>query len=132
MSLRAPAVSLLCIAAFALASTGEVRAERACAPPPASALPKLSAALPPGPEETVRELVLALPKNEDGSLYTDGLRFGDGVRVVSSRWSPILCATLAVVVGPSELAMSEWIPSRPERSVVVDNDRYYTAPSFAV
>jgi hypothetical protein len=44
------------------------------------------------------EALLVLPKRADGSI-AHGYRLARGARIVDSFWSPVLCATIARVVG---------------------------------
>jgi hypothetical protein len=72
------------------------------------------------------EALLALPKTAAGTL-PGGVVLAPGVRIASSYWSPVLCATLARVVGPQNLAPAALVPGLPDGAAVVPNSVYVSA-----
>jgi hypothetical protein len=70
------------------------------------------------------EALLILPKRADGSIAMDFV-LAEGASVAASVWSPVLCATLVRVVGPSALSPAELVPSVPKGALVVPNHRYH-------
>ena len=111
----------------------------AASQPVANAEPGLSPAAPaggailplagPAPIDAAAprgEALLALPKDASGAIPTD-IELAPGARVADSYWSPILCATVARVVGPPDLAPQALVPRPPPGAAVVANDVYATA-----
>lgn len=72
------------------------------------------------------EALLALPKAADGSLPSD-FRLAEGAGLAESYWSPVLCATVARVVGPPDRDYAELVEDLPESALLVPHDRYVTA-----
>jgi hypothetical protein len=72
------------------------------------------------------EALLALPKRADGTIPLD-FELGSGVRVSDSYWSPVLCATVALLVGPPGASLAEMVPRVPAGATVAQHDRYTTA-----
>ncbi len=87
-------------------------------------LPAGSAA--PAEQPAAGEALLAFPKRPDGTLATD-YALGSGVRIAESYWSPVLCATVARVVGPPGASLAELVPRAPTGGAVAPHDRYRTA-----
>jgi subtilisin family serine protease len=104
-----------------LATTAPLRAEESCEPFP----PDAAAIAPPSttPSGTA-EVLLMLPKRADGSVDTDGLVLAPGARIASSHFSPVICATLSIVVGPPGTAASDLVRGLPEDALVVENSEY--------
>ncbi len=106
-----------------------VRAEKTRAPGgcgPAGA----AGAVTPGVATTAGdsgELIAILPKNDAGVIPVDEFELAPGARIVESRWSPLLCATVARIVGPADLPPAQWIRRLPEGGSVVPNTLYETA-----
>ena len=74
------------------------------------------------------EAVLALPKDGAGQIPTD-FELGVGARVSRSFFSPVICATVAKVVGPPGATLEQLVTVVPDTSIVVANDVYATAAS---
>jgi hypothetical protein len=72
------------------------------------------------------EVLLVLPKGPDGAVPTD-FELGPGARVATSFWSPVLCATLARVVGPPGAPPDALVTRLPESAVLAKNEVYVTA-----
>jgi subtilisin family serine protease len=72
------------------------------------------------------EVLLALPKGEDGEL-PEGAALGPGARLSGSFFSPVLCATVARVVGPPAARAEELVTAVPETATVVPNSVYVSA-----
>lgn len=87
----------------------------------------------PEPEEPERasEALLALPKDASGGLPTD-FELAPGARIVRSFFSPVLCATVARVVGPAGVSPRELVPRLPSAAAVVANDVYASAAAEPV
>lgn len=78
------------------------------------------------PDPPSGEALLALPKSPDGSLPTD-FELGPGAKVVESFFSPILCATVARVVGAEGAAPETLVAGVPDSATVVANSVYVSA-----
>lgn len=76
--------------------------------------------------ERSSEALLALPKDASGGLPTD-FELAPGARIVHSFFSPVLCATVARVVGPAGASPRELVPGLPDAAVAVPNDVYANA-----
>jgi hypothetical protein len=72
------------------------------------------------------EALLALPKDSAGAIPTD-IGLAPGASIASSYWSPVLCATVARVVGPPDLEPAALVPGLPPTAAVVPNSLYATA-----
>ncbi|HVH06013.1 MAG TPA: S8 family serine peptidase, partial [Myxococcota bacterium] len=72
------------------------------------------------------EVLLALPKRPDGSMPTN-FQLGPGVTVAEHYWSPVLCATIARLVGPPGATVAEIVPRVPPGAAAARHDRYSTA-----
>lgn len=78
------------------------------------------------PETLSGEVLLALPKDDRGAL-PEGTRLGEGARIAASFFSPVLCATVARVVGPEGATAKALVPELPDTAMVVPNTVYFTA-----
>jgi len=107
---------------IAPSTAGESRAGEADGP--IVGLPAASGPAERGP--VAGEALLALPKRADGTLPLD-FELGAGVRVSDSYWSPVLCATVALLVGPPGASLAEMVPRVPAGATVASHDRYTTA-----
>jgi subtilisin family serine protease len=76
------------------------------------------------PADEAPSILLILPKGADGSISTDGLELGEGARVVESRFSPLLCATVARVAGEQGAVPASLLVRLPEGAAAVDDDAY--------
>lgn len=72
------------------------------------------------------EALLALPKDAAGAIPRD-VGLAPGARIAASYWSPVLCATVARVVGPPELEPAALVPGLPPSAAVVPNSVYASA-----
>ncbi len=72
------------------------------------------------------EALLVLPKDATGRIPLD-FQLAPGARIVSSRFSPVLCATVARVEGAADAQPGELFDRIPESAVVVPNSGYRTA-----
>jgi subtilisin family serine protease len=104
-----------------LAMTAPLRAEESCEPFPADAA---TVAPPSTSASGAAEVLLMLPKRADGTVDTDGLELAPGARIASSYFSPLICATLSVVVGPPGTPASELVRGLPDDALVVENSVY--------
>jgi Subtilase family len=77
-------------------------------------------------EPAAGEALLALPKRADGTLPRD-FELGPGVRIAESYWSPVLCATVALLVGPPGASLAELVPRVPSGGAAAPHDVYSTA-----
>src|SRR5262245_40347411 len=80
-----------------------------------------AAPLPAGEAPSV---LLVLPKSPEGTLATEGLVLGPGARIVESRFSPLLCATVARIAGAVGADPAALITALPEGAAVVVDDFY--------
>jgi subtilisin family serine protease len=71
------------------------------------------------------EALLALQRRADGSLPSD-FELAPGARIAESYFSPLLCATVARVVGPPDALPSALVPVVPDTAAVVPNSVYVT------
>lgn len=78
------------------------------------------------PETLSGEVLLALPKDDSGAL-PQGTKLGAGARIAGSFFSPILCATVARVVGPEGATAQALVTEVPDTAAVVPNAIYFTA-----
>ena len=78
------------------------------------------------PDPPGGEALLALPKGPDGSLPSD-FALGEGAKIVESFFSPVLCATVARVVGPEGAAPETLVAGVPDSATVVANSVYVSA-----
>jgi hypothetical protein len=77
------------------------------------------------PDESGAPSVLVLlPKDPSGALSVAELALGPGARIAESRFSPLLCATVARVVGPPGSEPAELIARLPASAAVVSDDLY--------
>jgi subtilisin family serine protease len=79
-----------------------------------------------GDEDMEGEALLVLPKRADGTIATNFV-LAEGASVAASAWSPVLCATLVRVVGPSGLSPAELVTYVPQGALVVPNHRYHSS-----
>ena len=79
-----------------------------------------------GDDDMEGEALLVLPKRADGSIAMDFV-LAEGASVAASSWSPVLCATLVRVVGPSGLSPAQLVPSVPKGALLVPNHRYHAS-----
>ena len=76
---------------------------------------------------TSSEIVVVLPRLDDGSVGAADLELGDGATIAESRWSPVLCATMVRIVGPPGADPTSLIVAVPSGAAAVPNDVYRTA-----
>jgi hypothetical protein len=69
-------------------------------------------------------ILLILPKGADGQVSTEGLALGAGASLVESRFSPLLCATVARVTGAPGSSPASLIERLPEGAAAVEDDVY--------
>jgi subtilisin family serine protease len=79
-----------------------------------------------GADDVEGEALLILPKRADGSIATNFV-LSEGASVAASAWSPILCATLVLVVGPTGLSPAQLVTSVPPGALVIPNHRYHAS-----
>jgi subtilase family protein len=72
------------------------------------------------------EALLVLPKRPDGSI-AHGYRLAPGARIVDSFWSPVLCATIARVVGDPLSDPYDLVAKLPSDAAVAPNHVYTSA-----
>ncbi|HEY8121053.1 MAG TPA: S8 family serine peptidase [Myxococcota bacterium] len=78
----------------------------------------------PPAEGAAPSVLLILPKGTDGAIATAGLELGAGARLVDSRFSPLLCATVARVEGAPGASPASLIVRLPENAAAVLDDVY--------
>jgi hypothetical protein len=71
-------------------------------------------------------VLLILPKGADGAIVTDGLALAEGTRVAESRFSPLLCATIARIEGPAGASPASLVLALPTGAAAVQDDTYET------
>jgi subtilisin family serine protease len=72
------------------------------------------------------EALLVLPKRPDGTL-AHGYELAPGARIVDSFWSPVLCATIARVVGDPLSSPYDLVAKVPKDAAVAPNHVYTSA-----
>ena len=109
-------------------ASAELGVEPAGAPAGSSAGAIVKLPAPPSrrPEAPSGEALLALPKGSDGALPTD-FELGTDARIADSFFSPILCSTIARIVGPVGATLEGLVEVVPESATVVPNAMYVTA-----
>ncbi|MCP5056733.1 MAG: S8 family serine peptidase [bacterium] len=123
--------TLLCSLSLLLPlTTWAEEGEEACAPLPESA-PRISKALdePVGAEGAT--VLLVLPRTALDGLDDPSSIFAEGVTIVDSFWSPILCASISRVRGPAGLRAGSLVPGLPEGGTVTPDDTYSTSAAIA-
>ena len=118
-----PRARTLTIAALLWVAAGIARAEAPDCPPVEPGVDLSGEAAADGAPASV---LVILPKGADGAVSSAGLALGPGARVVESRWSALLCATIARVEGAPGAAPAALIVSLPENAAAVEDDLYET------
>jgi subtilisin family serine protease len=77
------------------------------------------------------EALLVLPKRADGSLAS-GYKLAPGAHIVDSFWSPVLCATIARVVGDPLSDPYDLVAKLPDDVTVAPNHVYTSAAAERV
>ena len=72
-----------------------------------------------------------LPKAALADIGSPAELLADGVEVLSSVWSPLLCSSVSRIRGPGGVAPAAWVPELPEGGSLVTDDRYYTGSTAA-
>jgi subtilisin family serine protease len=72
------------------------------------------------------EALLVLPKRPDGTL-SHGYKLARGARIADSFWSPVLCATIARVVGDPLTDPYDLVAKLPSDAAVAPNHIYTSA-----
>ena len=72
------------------------------------------------------EALLVLPKRPDGTL-SHGYKLARGARITDSFWSPVLCATIARVVGDPLTDPYDLVVKLPSDAAVAPNHVYTSA-----
>ncbi|MDX1649529.1 MAG: S8 family serine peptidase [Myxococcota bacterium] len=85
-----------------------------------------SAAAEAGDAASTATLLLVLPRTPDGGLGEEDLVLRPDARVADSFWSPVLCATVARIVGPPG-ADPDALVTRLPAGAAVAPDTVYTA-----
>lgn len=90
---------------------------------------ELPAPAPSGPsaQDAAPERLLVLPRTPAGDLGEAELALGPDARIVDSFWSPLVCATVARVVGAPGSGPEELVAAAPSGAAVVPNDVYTSA-----
>jgi thermitase len=78
------------------------------------------------PQQVRGEALLVLPKRPDGSL-SHGYRLAKGARIADSFWSPVLCATIARVIGDPLADPYDLFAKLPSDAAVAPNHIYTSA-----
>jgi len=78
------------------------------------------------PDGATASVLLILPKGADGAISTEGLELAPGARVLESRFSPLLCATVARVEGAPGASPASLIVRLPVGAAAVQDDSYAT------
>jgi subtilisin family serine protease len=78
------------------------------------------------PQQVGGEALLVLPKRPDGTL-AHGYKLAPGARIVDSFWSPVLCATIARVVGDPLSDPYDLVAKLPSGAAVAPNHVYTSA-----
>jgi subtilisin family serine protease len=116
--------STLGIAVLLWAAATLARAEVPECPPVEAGAALSSEAAADGAAPSV---LLILPKGPGGAISTEGLELAPGARVVESRFSPLLCATVVRVEGAPGASPASLLARLPEGAAAVENDTYAPA-----
>ncbi len=100
-----------------------------CGPIP-EATPRIREALST-PAAEGASAVLVLPKAALAQIGSASELLGDGVEVLSSVWSPLLCSSISRIRGPANVAPEDWVPGLPDEGSLVTDDRYFTGAASA-
>lgn len=129
---------LLLLSALSLLLPSAARAEedaaqadedtQVCAPLPEAA-PRIREALaaPAGPAGAT--VLLVLPRTGLSDLDEPSSILAEGVSIVESFWSPVLCASISRLRGPPGLPAGSLVPGLPDSGSVVPDDTYFTSAS---
>jgi subtilisin family serine protease len=112
---------LLQLAALLCAFSSAAHAEAPECPPVEPGI-DLSDAVPADREPP--SILLILPKGPNGEVSTEGLELGSGASVVESRFSALMCATVARVAGSAGASPASLIVRLPEGAAAVADDVY--------
>lgn len=74
------------------------------------------------------EALLVMPKREDGTIASR-IELAPGARVIDSFWSPVLCATVARVVGDPLAQPFDLVATMPDDATLSPNHVYVSAAS---
>jgi hypothetical protein len=118
-----PRARTLTIAVLLWVAAGNARAAAPDCPPVEPGIELSGEAAADGAPASV---LVILPKGADGAVSSAGLVLAPGARVVESRWSALLCATVARIEGPAGAAPAALIVSLPENAAAVQDDVYET------
>ncbi|MDJ0789355.1 MAG: S8 family serine peptidase [Myxococcota bacterium] len=110
-------VVALLVLALALVVSDEMRSE-ACEP-----FAGAGTASAPDPGSAGGDALLILPKNAAGTIPRD-FELAPGARVVSSRFSPVVCATIVRIQGAAGATPAELVERIPAEAIVVPNSTY--------
>jgi len=115
------ALPLLLAALLGAAAPGEARAQVADCPPVEPGID-----LPGEPAEGGRapSILVVIPKDEAGAIQAAGLELGAGAQIVESRFSPLLCATVARVSGAPGASPASLVVKLPEGAAALPDDEY--------
>ncbi|HEU4428937.1 MAG TPA: S8 family serine peptidase [Myxococcota bacterium] len=69
-------------------------------------------------------ILVVIPKDATGAVGTAGLELGPGAEIVESRFSPLLCATVARVSGAAGASPASLVVRLPEGAAAVPDDAY--------
>ena len=99
--------------------------EEPCEPLPEAA-PRIREALeePAGPGGAT--VLLVLPRAALDSLDEPSSILAEGVSIVESFWSPVLCASISRLRGPAGLRAGSLVPGLPDSGSLVPDDTYFT------
>jgi subtilisin family serine protease len=89
-------------------------------------LPGAGGAMPAEVGGSSGEALLVLPKDAAGEIPRD-FELSEGARIAASRFSPVLCATIALIRGPAGSETAGLVSQIPDTALVVPNSSYRTA-----
>jgi subtilisin family serine protease len=78
----------------------------------------------PVPGGGAPSILVVIPKDETGEISTAGLQLGPGAEIIESRFSPLLCATIARVSGVAGASPAALVVELPEGAAAVPDDTY--------
>jgi len=78
----------------------------------------------PAEDGAAPTVLVVIPKDASGAISTAGLELAPGAQIVDSRFSPLLCATIARVTGAPGASPASLILQLPENAAAVPDDEY--------
>ncbi len=121
--------TILAILLLGLAPCGSFAVEsgeEACGPLPEPSARVAQALSAPTPVAEKASWLLVLPRAAQSEIPNPSDLLADGVEVVTSYWSAVLCASVSRIQGPAGAPATAFVPDLPEGAMLLPDDKYYT------